>query len=29
VQAGRISDEEAMLHSLKPGELAQTLRGRT
>jgi twitching motility protein PilT len=29
VQSGQISDEEAMLHSLKPGELAQTLRGRT
>jgi twitching motility protein PilT len=29
VQSGQISDEEAMHHSLKPGELAQTLRGRT
>jgi twitching motility protein PilT len=29
VQSGQISDEEAMQHSLKPGELSQTLRGRT
>jgi twitching motility protein PilT len=29
VQAGRVSDEEAIAQSLKPAELAQTLRGRT
>lgn len=29
VQSGQISDEEAMQHSLKPGELSQVLRGRT
>jgi twitching motility protein PilT len=29
VQSGRVSDEEAISHSLKPAELAQTLRGRT
>jgi twitching motility protein PilT len=28
VQAGRVTDEEAMSHSLRPAELAQTLRGR-
>jgi twitching motility protein PilT len=29
VQAGRVSDEEAISNSLRPAELAQTLRGRT
>jgi len=29
VQAGRVSEEEAIAQSLKPAELAQTLRGRT
>jgi twitching motility protein PilT len=29
VQSGRISEEEAMLHTLKPSELSQRLRGRT
>ncbi|MFM7269513.1 MAG: type IV pilus twitching motility protein PilT [Cyanobium sp.] len=29
VQAGRVESEEAMQHSQRPGELAQTLRGRT
>ncbi|MEB3331715.1 MAG: type IV pilus twitching motility protein PilT [Synechococcaceae cyanobacterium] len=29
VQAGRASAEEALSHSIKPNELAQTLRGRT
>lgn len=28
VQAGRVTDEEAMSHSLRPAELAQILRGR-
>ncbi len=29
VEAGRVESEEAMHHSQRPGELAQTLRGRT
>jgi twitching motility protein PilT len=29
VEAGRVSDEEAISHSSRPSELAQTLRGRT
>jgi twitching motility protein PilT len=29
VEDGKVSKEEAMLHSQRPGELAQTLRGRT
>ena len=29
VEDGRVSSEEAMHHSQRPGELAQTLRGRT
>ncbi len=29
VESGQITDEEAMLHTIKPAELAQTLRGRT
>jgi twitching motility protein PilT len=29
VEKGRITGEEAISHSLKPSELAQTLRGRT
>lgn len=29
VQTGKVSDEDAISHSLKPAELAQTLRGRT
>ena len=29
VQEGRTTSEEVLSHSLKPGELAQTLRGRT
>jgi twitching motility protein PilT len=29
VQKGRITGEEALSHSLRPSELAQTLRGRT